>query len=127
MTSDEREPEAPTAAQPPSAPANPFVPRYREPWINPAKRTSAILIAVGSAVVLLVVGLVIGLGLAGGDRHGFGPRFEMRPASGHVLPGHGHRMWRFKHPGYGPGVGPVPRQVRPSVPPAVPVPSTSHS
>jgi hypothetical protein len=127
MTSDEREPDAPAAADPPPAPANPFVPRYREPWINPAKRTSAIVIAAGSAVVLLVAGLLIGLGLGGGDHHGYGPRLEMRPAFGHMLPGFDYRRWAFRHPGYGPGFGPGRPPAPPSTPPTAPVPSSSHS
>src|SRR5690348_12855477 len=63
-------PETGVPSAPPSVP-NPFVPRYREPWLNPAKRTSVILIGAAAAVVLLALGFLLGLGLAGGGhRHG---------------------------------------------------------
>jgi hypothetical protein len=124
-------------ADEPAAVPNPFVPRYREPWVNPAKRTSLVVLAAASAVVLLALGFLLGLGLGGnGHRRGF----EMRPggyggygsgygsgyseqrrmppwAPGHVRPG-----WRYRVP----GAPPVP-----ATPPAGPAtsgtPSASHS
>ena len=140
MTSDEHDPHPSRPAEPvagavrepapapaAAAPTNPFVPRYREPWINPAKRTSAILLGVATGAALLVIGLFIGLGLGGGRRHEYGPRFEMRGAYGYQMPGRGHGMWRFPHPGFRRPYGPLPGPVAPSTaPPPSPVPSSSH-
>ena len=59
-------PAAPTSGvpgpYPPPAPANPFLPRYREPWVNPAKRGAVLALAAAAAVVLLAVGVLLGLG-----------------------------------------------------------------
>jgi hypothetical protein len=117
-----------TAAGPPPH-ATPFVPRYREPWINPAKRTPAILLGVASAVVLLALGLLIGLGLGGGGghRHEFGPRMQLPGSHGYGRPGQGYGMWRYRHPGFGgPGYGPRHGPGPASTPAATPVPSSSH-
>jgi hypothetical protein len=117
---------------PPAEPPvqNPFVPRYREPWVNPAKRTSAIVLGAVTAVVLLALGFLLGLGLAGGGhRHGF----EMRPGMGPGRPGmygrgydgrfgpHGPmgRGWAWRHYPPGPYRAPAP-----TTPPS---PSSSHS
>ncbi len=62
--------------EPGSAPTNPFVPRYREPWVNPAKKGAALAIAAAAAVVLLAVGVLVGLGLGGHGHHG--PRHDLR-------------------------------------------------
>jgi hypothetical protein len=122
---------APTAQQhvDPPPPQNPFVPRYREPWVNPAKRTPAIIGGLAAAVVLLALGFLLGLGVGGGGhRHGF-DRPMMRPDGmyEHGFIGYGPRGHAF-----GPRIGPgyPPRQYQEpgaSTPPAPPQPSSSHS
>ena len=123
-------PAPPQAAAPPQAPTYPFAPRYREPWINPAKRTPAVLLAAAGAVVVLLLGLLIGLGLGGGHDRGIGPRFEPRGPYAYERPGHGYGMPRFRHPGYGPPFAPRPVPRGPSgvasTPATSPVPSSSH-
>jgi len=116
-----------TEVPPPAAVQNPFVPRYREPWVNPAKRTSAIVIGAAGAVVLLALGFLLGLGLSGGGhRHGMGP---VRPGGmyyrGYIerVGPHGpmDRDGGWRHYPHGPGA-----PYRAPVPPT-PTPSSSHS
>jgi hypothetical protein len=126
--SDSPEP-APTDQYTDAPPANPFVPRYREPWVNPAKRTAAIIGGLVAAVVLLALGFLLGLGVGGGGhRHGFDAPM-MRPDGmyrhGYYAPYGvpGHRFGPVR-PGY------PPRQYQqpgPSTPPVPPRPSSSHS
>jgi len=98
----------------------PFSPTTREPWLNPAKRTMAALLAVLFAVVLLGVGFVVGAAVANHRDRGLtqidrgGARFGPfgRPGAGH-----------FRGPGI---VAPTPV---PAVSPTsvTPAPSSSHS
>ena len=120
------EADSPEPAPAAATPQNPFVPRYREPWVNPAKRVPAMVIGAATAVVLLALGFLLGLGLGGGGhRHGMG--YE-RPGGmygrgymgyvprGPMGPGYG---WRHHpHAPGGPYRGPAS---------AVPTPSSSHS
>jgi hypothetical protein len=107
--------------------ANPFVPRYREPWVNPAKRTPAIVLGLAGAVVLLAVGFLLGLGLGGGHGHRHG-EFRDRPGAGRFYPEHGSpygprgRGWAGSPHGH----MPLPRPPR-SVPTAVPTPVPTSS
>lgn len=121
----------PSSAAPTPPPTSPFVPRYREPWVNPAKKTTAIVIAAASAVVLLALGFLLGLG-AGGGRHERGfPRPGVHAVMVH--PGmFGAPGYRYRHPGFrrfrgvpGHRPGPLPPGTTPTRP--GPVPSTSHS
>ena len=111
--------------EPGSAPTNPFVPRYREPWVNPAKKGAAVAIAAAAAVVLLAVGVLVGLGVGGHDHHG--PRHDLRMVlrhPGRFGPPHGWTGYRPRG-GLGvPGESAPPLQSQP-VP--APVPSASHS
>ncbi|HEY8301788.1 MAG TPA: hypothetical protein VIG48_07810 [Jatrophihabitans sp.] len=117
---DSPEPEPTPAVTPappvPEVPVNPFVPRYREPWVNPAKKGAALAVAAAAAVVLLALGFLLGLGLGGlgGHRHEFGPWHELRV--------------EMRHPGmYGPQHGWAGYHPRGFYRPGPPVPSTSHS
>ena len=83
----------PPAAPLPPAPAgyaaplgpNPWVAPPRERWINPAKRTPAIIAGVVAALVLLAVGGVVGAAI---DHHDGHTRFvRMVPADGNFRPG----------------------------------------
>jgi hypothetical protein len=49
--------------------ASPFAPRLREPWLNPAKRGTAGLLAATVAIVLLGGGILIGVAI-GDSGHG---------------------------------------------------------
>ncbi len=117
----------------PLPPQNPFVPRYREPWVNPAKRTTAIIGGLAGAVVLLALGFLLGLGVGGGGhRHGF-DRPIMRPDGmyRHGFIGYGPRGHGVGGPRVGPGYPPPPYQYPgPSTAPAPAAPSkpsSSHS
>lgn len=120
----------------PPAP-NPFAPRYREPWVNPAKRTAAVLIGAATGVILLALGFLLGLGLAGGGhRHhpgmgpgrydrGYGYRYEGRfgphgPMDG-PMDRRMDRDWAWRHYRSGPG-----STYRSPASPSAP-PSSSHS
>lgn len=99
----------------------PFVPRYREPWINPAKRTALALVAVGLAIVLLAGGFIVGAAVA--HRHDGRHSIVVRDGFG--------RSGGYRVPGQGPG-GLVPRpgmhlapRLRPPAPSA-PAPTSSH-
>ena len=125
MTEADSPEPAPTAQHHTDAPpTNPFVPRYREPWVNPAKRTAAIISGLAAAVVLLTLGFVLGLGVGGDGHHRHrldGPIMRpdgmyrqnapYLPPGYRMPPGYGHR---FQGPG-------------PSTPPVAPRPSSSHS
>jgi hypothetical protein len=97
------------------------VPRYREPWVNPAKRTNAVVLGAAAAIVLLALGFLIGLGVGGG--HGHRPaRHDVRVVMRHpgMYPGmHGPRGWT----GYRPrGVHRYPGRPVPR-----PAPSAAHT
>jgi len=101
---------------------NPFAPATREPWLNPAKRGMAALLAVLVAVVLLGVGFVAGAALANHRDRGLS-QVERGGARYGPLdhPGAG----RFRGPG---GVAPTATPVPAVSPTAVsPAPSSSHS
>lgn len=67
----------PPPAGPP--PTSPFVPVYREPWVNPARRRH--LAAVGGVGLLVALGAGIGIGfLLDGDGHR-----ERGPVGRHVM------------------------------------------
>lgn len=53
---------------------HPFLPTYREPWINPRKKRAAGLAGLAAAVVLLGAGFALGAATGGGhgDRTGYG-------------------------------------------------------
>lgn len=116
-------------------PTNPFVPRYREPWVNPAKRTATILLGLAGALVLLVLGFVLGLGVGGHGRrfdHRFDRGFEMRMVLRH--PGDGPDGWLGRDRRYNSHFGPNfdPHYYpgwrgHPAPPAPTAVPSTSHS
>jgi hypothetical protein len=48
----------------------PFAPRVREPWINPAKRATAAIVAGVTAIVLLGAGIAIGAAAVGDGHQG---------------------------------------------------------
>jgi hypothetical protein len=50
--------------------AYPFAPRVREPWINPAKRATAAIVAGVTAIVLLGAGIAIGAAAVGDGHQG---------------------------------------------------------
>jgi hypothetical protein len=110
----------PPPGQPPygAPPAFAPQPRYREPWINPAKRGAAAVIAVAVALALLGTGAVFGF--AAGRHSGSVSRVRQMPGR---FPGFG-QGGRFG--GYGPGypgrMGPHPFPTPSGVPaPATPV------
>lgn len=93
----EASPVPPAPAQPPAPPAvppphaygppvgsNPWVAPPRERWINPAKRTSAIIVGVVAALVLLGVGGVVGAAL---DHHDGHERIVRMVPDGNFRPG----------------------------------------
>ena len=110
---------------PPPWSAQPFAPVVKEPWFNPAKRTSILVSAIVAGIVLLGGGVLIGLSAGHHDRRDR-PGFTMYgPAGGQVIvPGNGQRP-RFVLPGNGP------RKVHPGNgqgnPNQSPVPSPSGS
>lgn len=127
------QPPVPPRAQPAPVPPpafvgppqpGPWLAPPRQVWINPQKRTPAILAAIAAALILLVVGGVIGAEINGGgshDRH-----VRMVPGNGYGRP-----FGPFAGPGQGRGDGHFPEdRVPPSVsgaPSAVPRPSGSST
>lgn len=136
ITPDESgDPSSATPPPPPSAEAHPqqypapqpypypFAPRVREPWINPAKRRTAGLLAAAVALVLLAAGFLAGA--VAGDRHDGGRQV-------HLQQGQFGRQGDRLDPGFAPGdgrrYGPLPRGPVGGVPSASASPSTSsHS
>jgi hypothetical protein len=106
-----------------SAAANPFQPRGREPWINPAKRGVLAAMAAGIAVVLLAVGFGFGALLVHHHdnrlRAGFGGGF----GSAHTrqLPG------GYRYGGQFPGSQRRPQRTQPSTLPGGPATLPSPS
>ena len=129
----DRPPTPPEAPLPPApeahaAIANPFVPVYKEPWLNPAKRTKTLVAALVAAVVLLAAGFAIGVGV--GDHHGRRGGAQIERGGYGWIPNNGGPVLRRGGVLYGPGqngVRPgnlIPRQATTSgVPMPVPVPS----
>jgi hypothetical protein len=117
------QPTAETSAVPP-APSNPFVPVYREPWVNPHRRRH--VAGIGVAALLIALGAGIGIGWAVGDhgpRPGHGPRGVYIVPAGGFGPGmHGPdgRIGVLPGRGYAPNGGEV------GVPPGAP-PSASRT
>jgi hypothetical protein len=131
---------APAAPTPPPGPPGPppgyypapypFEPRYREPWVNPAKRATLGLVAVLVAIVLLGGGFVLGAAVGHSHRGDGGRSIELRPMPGRIggygMPGRGvnprphFQGPRLQGPHFqGPHVVPSPTSPRPA-------PSSSH-
>jgi len=115
-----------TAAAPASAaaappPASPFVPVYKEPWVNPAKRTNAIIGSLIAALVLLGAGFVVGVHVGRHHDHNVGFRMERGVQGYGWMPGTGPMMRRAPMY-YVPGPG----MMKPGVPTA-PTPSPAKS
>jgi hypothetical protein len=118
--------EGPAAPEPPApvraAPAQPFAPIVREPWVNPAKRAPLVLAAILVALLLcggsFVVGVAVGHHRGG---HRSGPQLPMGPYRGPI----------YRRPGQiGPGRFPPMRNIVPPTPPAappIPTPRPTHS
>ncbi|MDT4916309.1 MAG: hypothetical protein QOI15_661 [Pseudonocardiales bacterium] len=121
-----------TAAAEPAAvpagppPANPFVPTYREPWVNPARRRQAAGVAAIAVLVALGAGIGIGLAISGHGEHRDGPRNGVFVVPGRL--GYGPGMdgprgqiggYPVGRPGFQPGEG--------TVVPATPAPSPSST
>jgi hypothetical protein len=104
----------------------PFAPRVREPWVNPAKRSALVLVAVGLAIVLLAGGFVVGATVA--HRHDRGHSIHLRQLPGRVggygMPG---RVPFGFVPRRGMHVVPRLRPPGPGVPTATPVPAPTSS
>jgi hypothetical protein len=84
----------------PPHPAYPFTPRWREPWINPARRAAVALVSAIVAIVLLGGGILVGATVI--NRHdGHAARFARPYVRDHalVIPGHVFRMpWNGRWP-----------------------------
>jgi hypothetical protein len=104
----------------------PFQPRAREPWINPAKRVTVGVIA-GAAAILLLGGVAIGAAATGNDNGG-GRSMQIRPIPDRGPNGYGYRLGPNRGRIVPPKAAP---SSTPSTPPATstpsPTPSSSHS
>lgn len=97
----------------------PFAPVVKEPWFNPAKRTTILITSIVAAIVLLGGGVLIGLAAGHHDRRDR-PGFTLYgPAGGRVIvPGNGHGP-RFVVPDKQfPGNGRDNHRVQPSLAPS---------
>lgn len=123
--------EAATAQHPPVPPVQPYPPAYaapgpypfapvvKEPWFNPAKRTSILVASLVAGLLLLGGGFVVGI--AAGDHH------DRRDRGGVSV--YGPMNGRGFGPGFGPaypfpGKGKIHRQPANG---AVPTPSSAPS
>lgn len=103
----------------------PFLPRYKEPWVNPAKRTTVAVVGAVLGLLLLGGGFVVGAAVA--HHH------DRQQVTGYWTFDHGvpnGRMPQFvqPRPGYRqPYRLPMPRVGGPAAPPATPTPAPTKS
>jgi hypothetical protein len=122
-------------AMPGVAPANPFVPAYKEPWVNPAKRTKLTVAALVAALILLGGGFIAGAAIGNGHDHGrierFGGAARVGPGAGNngMLPARGPNGGMVGRPRFNmyPGTGGAPQPGAPSVPATIPSSSASSA
>jgi hypothetical protein len=103
----------------------PFVPKLREPWVNPAKRGVLAAVSIAVAIVLLAGGFVIGAAVGHHRDRGVAV-VRMGPAGriGYGMPAPRPRFgYRYRGPAGVPGriLG------RPAVPPRAPAPAAPSS
>jgi len=123
-----------TAAAPASAaaappPASPFVPVYKEPWVNPAKRTNAIIGSLIAALVLLGAGFVVGVHVGRHHDRNDGFRVERGVQGYGWMPDSGPMMRRDGRIYYAPGGVGLMQPGGPGAPgaPTAPTPSPAKS